>query len=85
MRKSTKERGKWWTEEDLQVKSWVDLDMHKLATELGKFERVKHYIIKRTSFSIEEGEMTPTMKIKRKVVEQKYAQQIKDMYSNIVE
>lgn len=35
MRKSTKERGKWWTEEDLQVKSWVDLIDEELWAEIA--------------------------------------------------
>lgn len=34
MRKA-KERGKWWTEEDLQTKSWVDLIDDELWTEIA--------------------------------------------------
>lgn len=71
--------------DDPEVRKWMDIDMHKYATELGKFERVKHYILKRRPFSIEAEEMTPTQKIKRKVVETKYADAIKGMYVNIVE
>ncbi len=71
--------------QDEAIKKWLDMDMHKYANELGKFERVKHYILKRRPFTLEAGEMTPTQKIKRKVVEQKYAAEIKGMYSAIVE
>jgi long-chain acyl-CoA synthetase len=70
---------------DEAIKKWLDEDMHKLNNELGKFERVRHYIIKRSAFTLEDGEMTPTQKIKRKVVEQKYAAEIKEIYANIVE
>lgn len=63
---------------------WLEKDMHKLETELGKFERVKSFIIKRRPFTLEEGEMTPTQKIKRKVVEQKFAKEIDDMYAQLV-
>jgi long-chain acyl-CoA synthetase len=69
---------------DPKVYKWIEQDMTRLAHELGKFERVKHFIIKRRPFSPEAGEMTPTQKAKRKVIEQKYADQIRAMYSNIV-
>ena len=35
MRKTTKERGRWWTEEDLQTKSWVDLIDEELWIEIA--------------------------------------------------
>jgi long-chain acyl-CoA synthetase len=70
---------------DKEVRTWMDEAMHKQSLELGKFERVKNYVIKRLPFSLEEGEMTPTQKAKRKVIEQKYAGAIRDMYVNIVE
>jgi long-chain acyl-CoA synthetase len=70
---------------DPEVRSWIEEDMKQLEKELGKFERVKEFIVKRRPFTLDAGEMTPTQKIKRKIVEQKYAQQIKNMYVNIVE
>lgn len=71
--------------QDENIIKWVDEDMDKYAKELGKFERVKHFVLKRRPFSLEAGEMTPTQKIKRKIVEQKFEREIKDMYKNIVE
>jgi long-chain acyl-CoA synthetase len=68
-----------------EVKKWIDIDMHKYATELGKFERVKHFVVKRRPFSLELGEMTPTLKVKRKIVEQKYEAEIKGMYKALVD
>ncbi|MFN4082422.1 MAG: AMP-dependent synthetase/ligase [Bacteroidia bacterium] len=70
------------TEEN--IIKWIETDMHKLETELGKFERVKSFIVKRRPFSLEEGEMTPTQKIKRKVVEQKFEKEIDEMYAQLV-
>jgi long-chain acyl-CoA synthetase len=59
---------------DKDVKEWLEADMKELEKELGKFERVKEFIVKRRPFSpLKHGEMTPTQKIKRKIVEQKYA------------
>ncbi len=71
--------------QDANVKEWIHTDMKELEKELGKFERVKEFIIKRRPFTLEDGEMTPTQKIKRKIVEQKYADAIKHMYVNIVD
>ena len=65
------------------VHNWISEDMNHLANQLGKFERVKAFIIKRRPFTLEAGEMTPTQKTKRKVIEQKYADEIKSMYQNI--
>jgi len=68
-----------------EIKKWLEIDMHKYATELGKFERVKHFAVKRRPFSLELGEITPTLKVKRKIVEQKYEKEIKAMYVAIVD
>jgi long-chain acyl-CoA synthetase len=70
---------------DKEIKLWIEEDMKQLEKELGKFERVKEFIIKRTPFSLEAGELTPTQKAKRKIIVEKYAKPIKDMYVNIVD
>ncbi|MCC7533926.1 MAG: long-chain fatty acid--CoA ligase [Bacteroidia bacterium] len=71
--------------EDENVYAWIEEDMRKQEKELGKFERVRHFCIKRKPFSLEAEEMTPTQKIKRKVVEKKYADAIKKMYVKLVD
>jgi len=70
---------------DPQIVDWINQDIRKLSNELSKFERIKNFKIKRNSFSMDDGEITPTMKIKRKVVEKKYAESINDMYKESVE
>lgn len=65
---------------DERVMQWMNADIRKLSPELAKFERIKKFVIKRTPFTIDDGEMTPTLKIKRKVVEEKYADAIADLY-----
>jgi long-chain acyl-CoA synthetase len=71
--------------EDKEIVDWIGKDIKKYAADLAKFERVKNFKIKRTPFSMEEGEITPTMKPKRKVIEKKYAEVINDMYTESVE
>jgi len=71
--------------DDPEIISWINQDIRKLSNELSKFERIKNFKIKRNPFSMDEGEITPTMKIKRKVVEKKYAESINDLYKESVE
>jgi long-chain acyl-CoA synthetase len=68
-----------------EIIDWIGQDIKKLSGELAKFERIKNFKIKRNPFSIEEGEITPTLKAKRKVLEKKYAETINEMYNESVE
>ena len=67
--------------EEKEIADWITQDINKLSGELAKFERIKNFKIKRNPFSMEEGEITPTMKPKRKVIEKKYVESINQMYS----
>jgi long-chain acyl-CoA synthetase len=66
--------------EDQEIVDWIAQDIKRLSNELAKFERIKSFKVKRNPFSMDEGEITPTMKAKRKVIEKKYATAIDDMY-----
>jgi long-chain acyl-CoA synthetase len=68
--------------DDQEIYNWLNEDIRKLSNELAKFERIKNFIVKRNPFSIEDGELTPSMKAKRKVVEKMYAEEIEKMYQN---
>jgi long-chain acyl-CoA synthetase len=59
-----------------QVKSHVDALNHKLAS----YEQIKRFAILAHEFSIEKGEMTPTLKMKRNVIEKNYADIIESFY-----
>lgn len=65
---------------DEAVINWLREDIKKLSPELAKYERIRNFCVKRRPFTIDEGEMTPTLKIKRKVVEEKYAKTIDLLY-----
>ncbi|WP_419702097.1 AMP-dependent synthetase/ligase [Mucilaginibacter sp. NFX135] len=66
--------------EDKELVDWIGQDLRKLSNELAKFERIKAFKVKRNPFSMDDGEITPTMKAKRKVIEKKYAADIDEMY-----
>ena len=58
----------------------IEEELKTCGKNLAKYEKVKRFVIKATPFSIENGEMTPTQKIKRKVVVEKYKTIIEDIY-----
>jgi long-chain acyl-CoA synthetase len=51
-----------------------------LNRDLSQFERIKRVAILPTEFSIESGELTPTLKVKRKVVQERWKEQIAELY-----
>ena len=67
--------------DDEELIKWLAQDIKKLSNSLAKFERIKNFLVKREPFSIENGDMTITLKVKRKVVMEKYAGEIEAMYA----
>jgi long-chain acyl-CoA synthetase len=55
--------------------------VNDLNSGLAQFERMKKVILVPDEFSIASGELTPSLKLKRRVVEQKYADVIDEMYA----
>ena len=52
----------------------------QLNQQLASYETIKKFIIAPTDFTPESGELTPTLKVKRKVVTQKYQAQLDRLY-----
>ena len=50
--------------------------------ELAHFEQVKKFTLLSQAFSIKLGEITPTLKLRRKVILERYRKQIEDMYNS---
>ena len=49
-------------------------------TELSRFEQIKRFRILSRDFSAEEGEVTPTLKLKRRVCAEHFAAEIEELY-----
>lgn len=59
----------------------IQRDIDRVQHNFSKYEKVRKFAIVEQPFSVENGEMTPTLKIKRHIVEQRYAQEIEAMYA----
>ncbi len=62
------------------VRARVQEAVDKLNATLPQYETIKRFTILDRDFSQEQGELTPTMKVKRKACTVKYAKQIDAMY-----
>jgi long-chain acyl-CoA synthetase len=65
--------------ENPQVIKRVQRDAVELTRELNDYERVKRVYLLPREFSIDKGEMTPTLKIKRGVIDEKYGEAIDEI------
>lgn len=59
----------------------LEKQIEAVNANLARYETIKKFVILPTELSIEAGELTPTMKIKRRVVYQRYAAEIESLYS----
>jgi long-chain acyl-CoA synthetase len=65
--------------ENPHVIRFVQRDAVGLTRELSDYERVKRVYLLPREFSIDKGEMTPTLKIKRSVIDEKYEEAIDEI------
>ncbi len=56
-------------------------DMDRLQKDLAKYEKVRKFSLLSAPFSIENGELTPKLSVKRHIVERKYSFLIEEMYN----
>ncbi|WP_437815491.1 AMP-dependent synthetase/ligase [Sorangium sp. So ce1078] len=61
-----------------QVKAHIDA----LNAQLASFEQIKKFTVLGREFSVQDGEMTPTLKMKRNVIEQRFCGVINQMYAD---
>jgi long-chain acyl-CoA synthetase len=52
-----------------------------LTPNLAKYERIKKVALLENEFTIEGGELTPTLKVKRRVIDEKYRNVIEQLYA----
>jgi long-chain acyl-CoA synthetase len=65
---------------DPRVVDLYDRTVNELTKDYAQYERIKKITLLPREFSIETGELTPKLSVKRRVVEQKYKDMIDRMY-----
>lgn len=59
----------------------VQSDVAPLTRELADYQRIRRIALLPDEFSIDRGELTPTLKVKRRVIDQKFGNLIEELYS----
>jgi long-chain acyl-CoA synthetase len=75
----------WGTREELvalpEVQELVASEARKQLRDLAQFEMPKRFLILPRDFSIDGGELTPKLSVRRKIVEERYADRIAALYA----
>ena len=83
---------RWATEQELAWATWGELIDHPkvqaalaevvetVNARLARFEQIKRFVVVAAPFTVEGGQLTPTLKVKRRVVERQFARDIERLY-----
>jgi long-subunit acyl-CoA synthetase (AMP-forming) len=63
-----------------RIRAFLDREIARVNEVLARFESVRSFRVLAGEFSIPSGELTPTLKLKRRVVYEKYAGEIERLY-----
>jgi len=86
------EIGKWAREHGIEgdveelarhdaVRELVQRIVDDVNAERSNYERIKRFAILPRDFTMDGGELTPTLKLKRRVVQERYADQLDELYA----
>jgi long-chain acyl-CoA synthetase len=63
----------------------IEKEVARLTTHLAQYETIKRFALLADDFTFDSGSLTFTMKLKRRVVEQQYADVIDKLYADVAE
>jgi len=66
-----------------EIYDLIENDLDKFQKKLANYERVRKFTLLDHQFTLETGEITPSLKIKRKIIEERYGNLIEEMYSGL--
>ncbi len=64
---------------DVKNRIWEDID--KYNERFGKVQQIKKFAVIEDEWSVETGELTPTLKVKRRIIKEKYQELFEKIYS----
>lgn len=67
---------------DERIKDLIERQVAKETEGLSQFEKVKKIALLPAELTVDGGELTPTLKVKRRVIDEKYRAVIEDLYKN---
>jgi long-chain acyl-CoA synthetase len=66
-----------------EIYNLIDKELGKFQKNLASYEKVRKFKLLDHPFSLETGEITPSLKVKRKFVEERYRHLIEEMYEGL--
>ncbi len=63
-----------------KIKQLINEEVERYNADFGKWEQVKKFTLMSEEWTVEGGQLTPTMKLKRKVIMDRYAHHVNDLY-----
>jgi long-chain acyl-CoA synthetase len=66
---------------DPEVRALIQQDVDQVNQDLASYEQIGTWTLLREEFTLEGGELTPTQKVKRRIIHEKYANEIESMYA----
>ncbi len=67
------------------VRELIGQEIERLTSHLAQYENIKRFALLDRDFTFDGGELTYTLKLKRRVIEQQYKDVIEDLYRDVEE
>jgi long-chain acyl-CoA synthetase len=65
------------------VNQLIEKEINAIQKDLANYERVRRFTLLEKQFTVEDGELTPTQKVRRKAIEERYGHLIDAMYEGV--
>ena len=68
---------------DLKIREVLEKEIEEVNKDLASFETIKGFIVAPSDFTIENGHITPSLKLKKKIIQKCYNNEINAMYQKL--